>query len=182
MIRSDKECRHSKEQLSELEVELKKHSPVRRSAAGGEVASAVIDALRMQIGDLEREISAYEDLKEGRLLSFGAENLDSLGELLAKARIARGLTQAQLGELLACLLSRSVADRPRRWTSETERGRIDRHGSFGPISTRLSGVVLPLLRSTRRRPLRTCRRHPHRGLGPLATSPELGGRPPARLG
>jgi hypothetical protein len=35
------------------------------------VASAVIDALRMQI----------EDLKEGRLLSFGAENLDSLGDL-----------------------------------------------------------------------------------------------------
>ena len=60
----------------------------------------MIDALRMQIKDLERDISEYEDLKEGRLLSFGAENLDSLGELLTKARIARGLTQAELGELL----------------------------------------------------------------------------------
>jgi DNA-binding XRE family transcriptional regulator len=54
----------------------------------------------MQIRELERETSEYEDLKEGRLLSFGAENLDSLGELLTKARIARGLTQAELGELL----------------------------------------------------------------------------------
>jgi hypothetical protein len=49
---------------------------------------------------LGREISEYEGLKEGRLLSFGVENLDTLGELLAKARIACGLTQAELGEIL----------------------------------------------------------------------------------
>ena len=60
----------------------------------------MIDALRMQTEDLEREISEYEDLKEGRLLSFGADDLDSLGEIVTKARIARGLTQAELGELL----------------------------------------------------------------------------------
>jgi HTH-type transcriptional regulator / antitoxin HigA len=54
----------------------------------------------MQIEDLQREISEYQDLKEGRLLSFGAEDLDSLGELLTKARIACGLTQAELGKLL----------------------------------------------------------------------------------
>ena len=57
-------------------------------------------ALRMQIEDLEREISEYEGLKEGRLLSFGVENLDTLGELLTKARIACGLTQEELGEIL----------------------------------------------------------------------------------
>lgn len=45
------------------------------------MTSAVVDALRMQIEDLEREISEYEDLKEGRVLSLGAESLDSLGEL-----------------------------------------------------------------------------------------------------
>ena len=100
MIRNDKEHRHSREQLSELEAELQQFSSTRRSAERGEVASAVIDALRMQIEDLEREISEYEDLKGGRLLSFGADDLDSLGELITKARIARGLTQAELGELL----------------------------------------------------------------------------------
>ncbi len=100
MIRTDKEYRHSKEQLSELEAELQKLSSVRRSAERDEVASAVIDALRMQIEDMEREIAEYEDLKEGRLLSFGADDLDSLGELITKARITRGLTQAELGELL----------------------------------------------------------------------------------
>ncbi len=100
MIRNDKEYRHSKKQLSELEAELKELSSVHRSGGRGEATSAVIDALRMQIEDLEREISEYEGLKEGRLLSFGADDLDSLGELLTKARIACGLTQAELGELL----------------------------------------------------------------------------------
>ena len=100
MIRNDKEYRRSKEQLSELAAELQKLSERRRSAERNVVSSAVIDALRMQIEDLEREISDYEDLKEGRLLSFGADDLDSLGELLTKARIARDLTQAELGELL----------------------------------------------------------------------------------
>ena len=46
----------------------------------------MIDTLRTQIEDLEREISEYEDLKEGRLLFFGTDELDSLGELLTKAR------------------------------------------------------------------------------------------------
>jgi HTH-type transcriptional regulator/antitoxin HigA len=100
MIRNDKEHRHSREQLSKLEAELQELSSTRRSAERDRVASAVIDALRMQIEDIEREISEYEDLKEGRLLSFGAEDLDSLGELITKARIAKGLTQAELGELL----------------------------------------------------------------------------------
>ena len=44
----------------------------------------MIDALRMQIEDLEHEIPEHEDLKEGRLLSFGADDLYSLGELLTR--------------------------------------------------------------------------------------------------
>jgi HTH-type transcriptional regulator/antitoxin HigA len=100
MIRTDKEYRHSKDRLSELEADSRELSSVRHSAGRDALTSAVVDALRMQIADLEREISEYEDLKEGRLLSFGADDLDSLGELVTKARIARGLTQAELGELL----------------------------------------------------------------------------------
>lgn len=100
MIRNDKEYRHGKERLAELEAETEELSSVRRSGERDEVTFAVIDALRMQIEDLGREISEYEDLKEGRILSFGADDLDSLGELITKARIAGGLTQAQLGEIL----------------------------------------------------------------------------------
>ena len=98
MIRNEKEYKHAASKLSELENELHKLSSGR--SASNEVASAVIDALRMQIEDVENEVSEYEDLKEGRLLSFGADDLDSLGGLVTKARIARGLTQAELGEIL----------------------------------------------------------------------------------
>ena len=98
MIRNEKEYKHAASKLSELEDELQKLSSDR--SASNEVASAVVDALRMQIEDAEREVSEYEDLKEGRLLSFGADDLDSLGELVTKARIARGLTQAELADIL----------------------------------------------------------------------------------
>ncbi len=100
MIRNDNEHRHSKNQLSELEAELQRLSSTHRSAERDEVTSVVIDALRMQIEDLQREISEYEGLKGGCLLSFVAEDLDSLGELITKTRIARGLTQTELGEIL----------------------------------------------------------------------------------
>ena len=100
MIRNDREYRHGKGRLSELEAELQRLSEGHRRAERNTVASAVIDALRMQIEDLEREISEYEDLKDGRLLSFGADDLDSLGEIVTKARIACGLTQAELAEIL----------------------------------------------------------------------------------
>jgi ethanolamine utilization cobalamin adenosyltransferase len=111
MIRNDKEYRHSKERLTELEAELQKLSEGRHSAQRDEVASAVIDALRMQIEDLKREISEYEDLKEGRLLSFGADELDSLGELLTNTRIARGLTQAELARIIHERLRRLQKER-----------------------------------------------------------------------
>lgn len=108
MIRNEKEYRHAAVRLSELEDELRKLSSG-RAAGRGKVASAVIDAVRLQIEDIEREISEYEDLKEGRLLSFGADDLDSLGELITKARIARGLTQAGFGELLLGMTQQQVA-------------------------------------------------------------------------
>ena len=102
MIRNDREYRHAREQLANLQANLEElldmaSPPASPSAPRrSEESSAVMDAVGMQMEDIEREISEYEDLKEGRLLSFETGSLDALGELLIKARIARGLTQEQL--------------------------------------------------------------------------------------
>lgn len=95
MIRNDREYRHAREQLGNLRASFDELSGLPAQRSSGE-APAVMDAVGMQMEDIEREISEYEDLKEGRLLSFEASSLDSLGELLIRARIARGLTQEQL--------------------------------------------------------------------------------------
>ena len=100
MIRNDREYRHAREQLVNLQAsfkELASVSPTQRSEGAQEAPLAeVMDAIGMQMEDIEREIAEYEDLKEGRLLSFEAGSLDSLGDLIVKATIARGLTQEQL--------------------------------------------------------------------------------------
>lgn len=99
MIRNDRELHHAEGQLKELAANLEELSRIPSDERRGEMP-AVADAIRMQIEDLSNEIAEYEDLKAGRLLAFQSEDLDSLGELLVKARIARGLTQAELAEEL----------------------------------------------------------------------------------
>lgn len=104
MIRTEKEYRHSEEQLARLRADLEELSRLDITADDQSVvSSSAVDALRMQIEDIEREMEEYKDLKDpksGRLLAFEADELDSLGEMLMKARIARGVTQAELAREL----------------------------------------------------------------------------------
>jgi ribosome-binding protein aMBF1 (putative translation factor) len=64
------------------------------------LARAEREALQSQLDDLQQEIREYEDLKAGKVSII---DLDSLGELpngLIKARVASGLSQKGLAELL----------------------------------------------------------------------------------
>ncbi|MBO3461076.1 helix-turn-helix domain-containing protein [Aetokthonos hydrillicola Thurmond2011] len=58
-----------------------------------------LESLQSQLEELREEVEEYEQIKDGKIkclkLSF-----DQLPEALIKARIARGLTQEQLAELL----------------------------------------------------------------------------------
>ena len=64
------------------------------------IAQAQRDALRSQLGDLERELREYESLKAGGFELDGLSVFAELATFLIKARIAQGLSQKDLAERL----------------------------------------------------------------------------------
>jgi HTH-type transcriptional regulator/antitoxin HigA len=58
---------------------------------------AQIEGLESQISELEEEVREYELLQSGSVTSFEAEGLSDLPDILIRARIARGMSQRDLG-------------------------------------------------------------------------------------
>lgn len=58
------------------------------------------NALRSQIDELEEDVRFYEDLRAGKISEFSAESLHDLPDILIQARIARGMSQKDLGDFL----------------------------------------------------------------------------------
>lgn len=99
MLHNELEYRNAKKQLDGLRAEIQKRSlAVEREIPGD--SRAVVEALKMKISDIEHEIAEYENLKGGLVSSFRAGDLDELGEIVTKARIARRWSQADLAEAL----------------------------------------------------------------------------------
>jgi transcriptional regulator with XRE-family HTH domain len=96
MIRNEIERRGSEEELSHL------RSALEEAATGvqDEVSWSVESGLRMQITDIEEQIAEYDHLRDGRISTLGGDSLDDLGEMMIKARIARGWSQADLARAL----------------------------------------------------------------------------------
>jgi HTH-type transcriptional regulator/antitoxin HigA len=63
-------------------------------------AAIARDALTSQIAELEEEIGLYSRLKSGAVTEFVAERLTDLPDSLIRARIARGMSQKDLGDFL----------------------------------------------------------------------------------
>jgi HTH-type transcriptional regulator / antitoxin HipB len=59
-----------------------------------------LDAIQSQIETLQQELQEYQKLKTDKITKLKFDSLAQLPEALIKARIVRGLTQEQLGELL----------------------------------------------------------------------------------
>jgi HTH-type transcriptional regulator/antitoxin HigA len=79
-------------------------------------AKAQRSALRSQIDELEEEVRFYEDLRAGKISAFSAESLHDLPDILIQARIARGMSQKDLGDFLGVAeqqIQRYEADRYR---------------------------------------------------------------------
>lgn len=92
MIRNEVERRNAEKQVEYLRSELEK----RPCDGSTEATRGVMGALHMQLSDIEGEVDEYERLKRGSRRVLTAAAFDDLGELLIKARISRGWSQAEL--------------------------------------------------------------------------------------
>lgn len=99
MLRNELEYRNARRQLDNLRTEIEKRS-LAAERETPPTAQAVVGALEMKIDDIKRELDDYENLKSGDVSEFVAGSLDEFGEVVTKARIARGWSQADLAEVL----------------------------------------------------------------------------------
>ncbi len=96
VIKSEKQYGVTKRQIARLLAAIQA-----AETAGSEVPEVIrksmIAGVRSQIEELEAELREFENLRN-HAVNLGMDSVDEIGTLLVKARIARGLTQAALGE------------------------------------------------------------------------------------
>lgn len=97
VIRNELERRKAEEQGEYLQSELEK---IPASRQKDQVTISVMNGLRMLISDRRNELEEYDRLKEGLERAFTADSFDDIGELVIKARVAKGWSQADLAEAL----------------------------------------------------------------------------------
>jgi len=95
MICNEKQYKITKSWRDKFLAAFKKHPK-----PTSKIEQASKDALRSQYDELREQVVEYEELKSGCINSFEIEKLSELPKILIKARIVRGLTQAQLAAKL----------------------------------------------------------------------------------
>ena len=97
MIQNQRQYNVTKGQVSKLESALRV-SREAKAEMDPRIYAAMISGIESQIAELHRELSAYDELKEAT--SFQLRSAEELGEVLIKARVARGYTQKDLADAI----------------------------------------------------------------------------------
>ena len=99
MITNEKQYRASRVSLDKFKSALES---IGRTGAQlpPELIGAQRSAIGNQIVELEEEVRFYEDLRTGKVSTFAAGSLHDLPDILIQARIARGMSQKDLGDFL----------------------------------------------------------------------------------
>jgi len=98
MITNEKQYRTTRSIIERLKLGLT--DTVERAGVPAELAQMQRDALASQIEELEEDAGLYDDLRSGRVTIFEADGLHALPDILIRARIARGMSQRELGDFL----------------------------------------------------------------------------------
>lgn len=100
MITNEKQYRSTRALIEQFRVGLDALAGGDRPAMSPEMIALQRDALQSQIDDLVSEADAYDALRSGKITSFAADDLSDLPDILIQARIARGMSQRDLGDCL----------------------------------------------------------------------------------
>jgi ribosome-binding protein aMBF1 (putative translation factor) len=100
MITNEFQYRNTKAILAQFEAAIENLEGTASSAARLKLRAIEIAAVRSQAESLREELVDYERLRSGEVDTIAANGLLGIAELLIKARVARGWTQARLAEAL----------------------------------------------------------------------------------
>lgn len=99
MITNEKQYRSTRALIDQLST-----SAVALAADRTDLPAALVvaqrAALKSQIDELEEDVALYDKLRSGQISVLSAETLNDLPDLLIQARIARGMSQKDLGAFL----------------------------------------------------------------------------------
>lgn len=99
MITNEKQYRSARATVERLSTELAEVSAA-QDGVHPVLRQAQVAGLKSQIDELIEYADQYEDLRSGRVIAFEAEGLHDLPDILIKARIARGMSQRELGQFI----------------------------------------------------------------------------------
>jgi ribosome-binding protein aMBF1 (putative translation factor) len=101
VIENERQYRVTKQRIAQFEASLANLRATPRPAhVPPRLHRAMHESIESQVADLRHEVAEYEALKARQVSVLELHSLSELPELLIKARIARGYTQAELAKRL----------------------------------------------------------------------------------
>jgi HTH-type transcriptional regulator/antitoxin HigA len=100
MITNEKQYRSTRALIEQLRQSLAGLGQVKGKALDPLLLEIQRDALTNQIAELEEDINLHDALRSGKITRFEATGLEELPDILIQARIARGMSQKDLGTYL----------------------------------------------------------------------------------
>ena len=102
MIKNERQYRITKREAKKFErtIEQLEKNPAAHRGVHPRLAKAQTEALSSQLASLRKEIEEYEALGKRRRKKLSLDTIETLPQMLIKARIAAGLTQKELARRL----------------------------------------------------------------------------------